>query len=138
MTDAKGEAFASTAGARGTTGNYTHGGDTEKVFHRENADIGAEEAWSTNMKRTYDLHQSHDFETANMFRNLALQCLQNSVETANMVAKKTVERGDLAVDRQWNIDEVSDLSAKSGLQADAIATTLIAAVADILKQKAGS
>jgi hypothetical protein len=47
-------------------------------------------------------------------------------------AQRTVRQGDIASDRQWNIDEVSDLSAKSGLQADAIAATIVKAVADAL------
>jgi hypothetical protein len=38
-------------------------------------------------------------------RNVANQALQNAVETANMVGKQAVRHGDVAIDRQWNVDE---------------------------------
>ncbi len=67
---------------------------------------------------------------------VCLQALQNSVETANMVSKQAVRHADLAVDRQWNVDEqgyqVADILNDSKFQ-DAIAVLVI----ETLK-KAGS
>ncbi len=53
-----------------------------------------------------------------------------------MVSKQSIRHVDIAVDRQWNIDEVSDLSAKTGVQQDAIAAALISALAKALQQVA--
>ena len=76
-----------------------------------------------NMKRTYDEFQHESLtdvrETRELFQRLAqnavshdeniqnvsLQALQNAVETANMVGKQAVRHGDVAIDRQWNVDE---------------------------------
>lgn len=67
---------------------------------------------AANVKRTYDVYQNLELETAHRSRlqfdqlqNIALQALQNSVETSNMVSKQAVRHADLAIDRQWNVDE---------------------------------
>ena len=41
----------------------------------------------------------------NQRQTIANQALQNAVETANMVGKQAVRHGDIAIDRQWNVDE---------------------------------
>lgn len=142
------EVDAGAAAGRTQGSAYTHGGDTE--FARENADIGYEEAqsvglfgdgrkWSANDKRTYDVYQTADLDglhrsraLTEKFDSLCFQAMQNAVETANMVGKQAVRHSDLAIDRQWNIDEVSDLSAKSGVQADTIVAAMISAVAEVI------
>lgn len=83
-----------------------------------------------NMKRTYDAYQDLDLNRArqviskeDQFHSLAVQAMQNAIETANMVAKQAIKHGDnkvensemttkqairhgdLAIDRQWNVDE---------------------------------
>ena len=76
-----------------------------------------------NMKRTFDAHQDLDFErargnnygaeairseerkSASERDKIANQALQNAVETANMVSKQAVRHSDVAIDRQWNVDE---------------------------------
>ena len=116
-------------------------------------EIGKDEAWFANVKRTYDefleislagtrqnrVHFDKVLSDAQQYDNarqvMANQALQNSVETANMVAKQAVRHGDLAIDRQWNIDEVSNLSAKSGVQADTIVATMAVLVARELSKK---
>ena len=88
-------------------------------------EIGKDEAWFANVKRTYDEYQHESLESirrnrsivdklvsdAQQFDNqrqvIANQALQNAVETANMVGKQAVRHSDLAIDRQWNIDEQS-------------------------------
>lgn len=103
-----------------------------------------------NMKRTYDAYQDLDLvrarndaygvelarieerKSASERDKIATQALQNAVETANMVAKQAVRHGDVAIDRQWNVDEVSTLTAKSGIQADAMVTLLAEAIAKAL------
>ena len=88
-------------------------------------EVGKDEAWFANIKRTYDEYQHESLESvrrnrsivdklvsdAQQFDNqrqvIANQALQNAVETANMVGKQAVRHSDLAIDRQWNIDEQS-------------------------------
>jgi hypothetical protein len=68
--------------------------------------------------------QQHD----NVRQNIANQALQNAVETANMVGKQAVRHGDIAIDRQWNVDEQALLVARSAVFQDAIAAAVAAAV----------
>jgi len=111
----------------------------EKFDEMEN--VEQSEFLFANMKRTYDLHQTLDTKAINdankhaaTLDNLSTQCLQNAIETANMVAKQAVRHGDLAIDRQWNVDEqgytVADILNDSKFQ-DAIAATLAKIVADM-------
>ena len=115
-------------------------------------EVGKDEAWFANIKRTYDefLHESltsmrqtrvhfdklisdaqqHD----NQRQGIANQALQNAVETANMIGKQAVRHSDLAIDRQWNVDEVATLTAKSGVVADALVSAMTVLQAQALKQ----
>lgn len=96
-------------------------------------EIGKDETWFANVKVTFDellkhvvalshtslestkrnrsivdkiLSDAQQFDNARQAAaNLALQ---NAVETANMVGKQAVRHGDVAIDRQWNIDEVAN------------------------------
>ena len=68
---------------------------------------------------------------------IANQSLQNAVETANMISKQAVRHGDLSIDRIWNNDEVAALTAKSGAQQDAIASSMIVALGKALQQIGG-
>ena len=110
------------------------------------SDIGQAEAWVGNIKRTYDEFQQESLETIrqqrtlftklltdaqqndNTRQNIANQALQNAVESANMIGKQAVRHGDIAIDRQWNLDEVSSVVARSGVFSDAIASAAAAAV----------
>ncbi|HUS98662.1 MAG TPA: hypothetical protein VMX97_18200 [Hyphomicrobiaceae bacterium] len=86
-------------------------------------DVGTGERYSTtnadhqgilfaNEKRTADEYQDLSLNVSKRGRaleekldSIAVQALQNSVETANMIAKQAVRHGDIAIDRQWNVDE---------------------------------
>jgi len=81
------------------------------------------EAWFANVKRTYDEYQHESLESIknnrlminkllsdaqqhdNNRQAIANQALQNAVETANMIGKQGVRHSDIAIDRQWNVDE---------------------------------
>ena len=116
-----------------------------------NVDLGADEAWATNLKRTYDEYQQESLESIrrnrtivdklvsdaqqydNQRQNIANQALQNAVETANMIGKQAVRHSDLAIDRQWNVDEQGYTAAdilQSGVFSDAIAAAVSKAVQD--------
>jgi hypothetical protein len=114
-----------------------------------------------NIKRTYDEYQQESLESIKRNRTIvdklvsdaqqydnqrqviANQALQNSVETANMVAKQAVRHGDIAIDGQWNPVQqgagdtltaravsIDDVSLK------AIGAVVAAAVAEALSKKA--
>lgn len=116
-------------------------------------EIGKDEAWFSNVKRTYDEYQHESLESIkrnrsyvdkvisdaqqsdNARQNIANQALQNAVESANMVAKQAIRHGDVAIDRQWNVDEVAQLVAKTPVFLDAISAAVAAAVNASLSKK---
>lgn len=105
-----------------------------------------------NAKRTYDEFQHESLtdvrETRELFQRLAqnavshdeniqnvsLQALQNAVETANMVGKQAVRHGDIAIDRQWNVDEQGYTVAEI-LRDEAFKEAIVAAVAKAAQGK---
>ena len=112
------------------------------------------EAWFANIKRTYDEYQNESLESVknnrllinklisdaqqhdNTRQTIANQALQNAVETANMVSKQSVRHGDLAIDRQWNVDEqgyTAENILRDSTFKDAIAAAVATAVADAVK-----
>lgn len=85
-----------------------------------------------NAKRTYDAYQDLDLQKARAVQkqaedlhNLAMQHAQNAVESANMVAKQAIRHAELAIDRQWNVDEVAQLVAKTPVYLDAIVSAVV-------------
>jgi len=149
----------------GVSGTQTTGQSTRE----ELGDIGGTEnieanlAANTNLimantKRTYDEYQQESLESIkrnrsyvdkilaesgshdHRVRQIAEVALSNAVDTANLVNKQAVAHRDIAIDRTWNVDEVSTLTAKSGVQADTIqsivAATVAATLSEINKQKA--
>ena len=115
-------------------------------------EVGKDESWFANIKRTYDEFQQESLESirrnrsyidktlgdAQQFDNqrqvISNQALQNAVETANMVSKQAVRHSDLAIDREWNVDEVAALVAKTPVFLDALAAATAAAVAVAVNQ----
>ena len=136
----------------------------EKAKGEREFETGMDESWKANMKmifdftlanmkRTYDeyqnagltsIHDNHAYVQKilsdaqlhfNSQQAIATQALQNAVETANMVSKQAVRHGDLAIDRQWNVDEVAQLVAQTSTFKDAIAAAAAAAVTEAMKSK---
>lgn len=113
-------------------------------------DVGGDEAnqsaildqtrsWNANVKRTYDtleeeLHSAVKEANAHIseLRTIRVQMLSNMAVNCDALQKQHMAHRDIATDRTWNIDEVSGLSAKSGVQADAMVTLLAKAIADAL------
>lgn len=124
-------------------------------FQVENVDRST--AWAANWKRTYDEYQDVALNTIrqgqryaekvlsdaqtfdNQRQNIATQALVNAVETANMVGKQAVRHGDVAIDRQWNVDEQNTAVASiwnNETFKEAIRGAVAAAVADSMKKSA--
>ena len=53
---------------------------------------------------------------------------------ADSKEKQHLAHRDIATDRTWNVDEVSALTAKSGVQADAMVVALTEAIAQVLNK----
>jgi len=88
----------------------------------ELSSIGRDEAWFHNVKRTVEEYQELGLESARRnrtyvdritanaenhseeLRQLSVQSLQNSVETANMIGKQAVAHRDIAIDHEWNLE----------------------------------
>ncbi len=78
------------------------------------------ELTAANTKRTYDAYQDLDLLIArrsqiqfDQIQNVALQALQNAVETSNMVAKQAIRHADVAADALWT-DELNPVSRGAG------------------------
>jgi len=128
----------------------------------ENADIGGSERLEkdnmdesgiifANTKRTYDEYQHESLESIKRnrsyvdkilsdahgydmsARNIATQALQNAVETANMVGKQAVRHSDIAIDREWNVDEANYTAAEI-LQSNTFKDAIAAAVANAVNE----
>ncbi len=122
--------------------------NAETDTKRMNQDVGVDEAnqsavldqtrsWNANVKRTYDtleeeLHasvksaQSH----VNELQTIRISMLSNMAVNSDNLQKQHLAHRDIATDRTWNVDEVSALVAKSGVQADALVALLLKAAGD--------
>ena len=146
----------SAQGSRGITQESVVGSEIAETGMGERAQLdnaGDSAAWRGNSKRTYDEYQAISLDSVRETRryvervlseaqsttgardNIATQALQNAVETANMVGKQAVRHGDIATDREWNVDEqgytarniLSDETFRDGIKAavvDAVASAL--------------
>jgi hypothetical protein len=85
----------------------------------------------------FDRMQTNAVGHDNELNKAAVQAIQNAVETANLVAKRNLERTDVAHDRVWNIDEVNYI-AKEILRSDTYRSymegTIAAIVAKVLSE----
>lgn len=70
-------------------------------------------AWEVNRKRTYDVYQDFDVQAARHYHKhaaqmdtLAVQAMQNAIETSNMVGKQAIRHADVAADALWT-DELN-------------------------------
>ena len=128
-------AAAGVAGAR-TQSNKEVDSGTETVFKsvQQDSDIGIPEAWSANVKRTYDVHQTYDVESQTQNRNhyntlvtqlqthlanvnqMSIQALANNQNQSNL-------NNTLSIDRSWNVNET-----------DAFAVLLNKTVADAVSE----
>ena len=126
---------------------------------------------AANVKRTYDEFQQESLESirrnrtyvdevladsrnhSNNLNSVALQCLQNAVEnanfkakncldTANLINKQAAAHRDIAIDREWNLDEVAALASTlirdlsgANVSKEAIEAAVAAAVAKTMQTK---
>lgn len=113
------------------------------IQNQVDSDVDTTEAWKANIKRTYDVHQTMDVESANRNRvhfdsmitqmqthlanlnQLTLQSLANNQNQSNLANTQAINTQALSIDREWNINE-TDLSAKSAaVLTDAILSKVV-------------
>ena len=145
--DALGSAAGTSSGVGASTGTQETTSKAYEGSTKQASDIATEEALAilqsivaVNAKRTYDEAQTTDLAArlgiqTHKFNvdNIAMQALQNAVETANMVSKQAIRHDAIAADRQWNVDEQGYTVAeilRSETYKDAIAGAVAVAVAN--------
>lgn len=113
---------------------------------REKDNIEQSELDYINAKRTYDEYQDLGLNVARDIHGLTMQVMQNGITAGNLannnalgsadlIMKQAIAHRDIAIDRQWNVDEVAQLVAKTAVSLDAIAAAVAAKVTDALKEK---
>lgn len=140
--------------------------ETQKDERSAEEQLNAKELFLSNQKRTFDEFQDLSLESArrnrtyvdevlqdsrnhsNNLNNVALQALQNAVENANFKAKnildsanlcnkQAVAHRDIAIDREWNVDEQGYTAAeilRDNTFKDAIAGAVAAGFAQAVAQ----
>jgi len=82
----------------GTDESFKNANATGTATHNENQRVTY-----ANIKRTYDVYQDLDIQAARQAQIEQTRLnLQNAVETANMVSKRSIELNNLAHDSFWN------------------------------------
>ena len=113
---------------------------------REKDNIEQSELDYINAKRTYDEYQDLGLNVARDIHGLTMQVMQNGINAANLVtnnavdsanleSKQAIAHRDIAIDRQWNVDEVAQLVAKTAVTLDAMAAAVAGKVVDAMKEK---
>ena len=111
---AKADTDQATSGASGAAAGSDQqtagsvGGAYGESGNKQYADVAVEEAISTTSAAQANYSQlavQRALKNQDTFDNLTTQLLQNAIETANMISKQAVRHGDLAIDRQWNVNE---------------------------------
>ena len=88
--------------ARISTGQAT-GNAFSETGHKAATDVNTEESISTYNGLLVQQAVKH----AGVLDNLSTQILQNAIESANLVSKQAIRHTDIAIDREWNVDEQS-------------------------------
>ncbi|MHA2068036.1 MAG: hypothetical protein ACXABY_27045 [Candidatus Thorarchaeota archaeon] len=110
--DAIAETNAANADAAAGAATRRTVSDQETVRMDQLSDVGQDEAANLKMQEQHSIWVDMDARRATngldhdqQVRQLAIQSLQNAVETANMVGKQAVRHGDIAINGHWNIDD---------------------------------
>jgi hypothetical protein len=94
-------------------------------------EVGKDEAWFANIKRTFDEYQDIALTAARRSQDhydATMAQVRKQMEELHQDARR---RADLAVDRQWNVDEQGYTSQKilAAMQDPAVIAAMAAAIA---------
>jgi len=90
-------------------------------------EIGKDEAWFGNIKRTYDEYQDLQLTAARRSQNHYDALMAQSMRHMEELHQDARRRTDLAVDRQWNIDE-QGYTAADILQDQGVVDSIVAKI----------
>lgn len=72
-------------------------------------EIGMDEAWKANIKRTYDEYQDMALQSSRRAQNfqdnlqaLTIQFMQTSMVNIDLATKQAIRHADIAIDCQWD------------------------------------
>jgi HD superfamily phosphohydrolase len=135
ISDAISELIQKQATTQGNTQTSTQDrmGDVSEVERMQKETANESSAWFGNTKRTYDEYQNESLESGRRKNLIAEQALQNAVENANLIAKRTISGFEFAENKKWNINETDFIAAnalRSAVPQDAIAAAVAKAVQD--------
>lgn len=148
ISEAAGQTQRAIVDASRTAGSQEVGAEREMETGSDEFFKASSQINYLNAKRTYDEYQQESLAgirenrslvdrlsqnavtVDQQIHNVAIQALQNAVETANMVGKQAVRHGDIAIDRQWNVDEQGYTVAEI-LRDETFKAALAAAVAKV-------
>lgn len=129
------QAMASAQQAARAVGGESSSAALGSTIETDISPVSIGDAWRANIKRSYDEYQDLGLtrarnaeDHANRMRTIAENTfLQLQEHQADLRAQK-VRHNDLAVDRQWNVDEVARLVTNSATFQDAVAAGVIASL----------
>lgn len=146
--EAAADEAAAGVGARRTVSSA----DTDMKRQDQITDVGADEAmqsaildqtrsWNAKTNAAFETLQEEMHSTVKESQNhlvnvhtIQQQLLTNMVANSDALMKQHLAHADIARDRTWNVDEVSALVAKSGVQADSIVALMAKIIADATKK----
>lgn len=118
-----------------------------KLFSQLCARVGMEQLGMlfANVKRTYDEYQNESLESVRDHRNyvqkvlsdaqqndnernkLANLALANAITNSDLITKQAIRHTDIAIDREWNLDE-HNLTLADILKSEGVDDTVIAKI----------
>ena len=120
----------SASGSTGQVGSTVGSDRIDRSFiaTTTDTDVGSAEA----QKRGVAADSNYSSNHQQTLQQLSVQSLQNAIETANMVSKQALRHGDVAIDKQWNINETDFIAAGAIPNQQAFIDLMAKAIGDAL------
>ncbi len=122
------DAVAGSDAQQASSGASTDTGVSHKV------DIGTDEAQASNVVSFAELCRMQSLKAMQDSHVITSQLFQNAVENANLIAKRTIAGFEIASDRQWNLDEVSNLARDIPFNLEALNALIVKAVGEAVSK----
>ncbi len=114
----------------GANAQQAGAGAATDTGHSHRQDIGTDEQKAANVVSFAESINSQRLAMLSDQQKFTNQVFQSSLTSMDMHAKQTLKAYELALDRQWNNDEVAALTAKLPTDLQALSVLMSKAVAD--------
>ncbi len=114
----------------GANAQQSGAGANVDTGHSHKQDIGTDEQKAANVVSFAEAINSQRLAMLSDQQKFTNQVFQSSLTSMDMHAKQTLKAYELALDRQWNNDEVAALTAKLPTDLQALSVLMSKAVAD--------